>query len=111
MDMHDFVSGGGLYKTEAGYSAVINTIKVKSGNTYPLGGYIMFTNTYAASANWDANGIIEFAGTTNASLNLLPVFTITNYAGTDRSTLDGYSNTATWNAQYNIINYDRMISY
>mgnify|MGYP003351943239 CR=1 FL=1 len=38
MDMYDFVSGGGLIKTEAGYSVLINTILVKSGNTYPMQG-------------------------------------------------------------------------
>ena len=110
MDMYDFVSGGGLIKTEAGYSVLINTILVKSGNTYPMQGLVLFTNTYAANTAWDANGIVQNVST-NASLNLVPVFTITNYASGDPTTLVNYANTASWNSRYNIVNYDRVISY
>lgn len=111
MDMYDFVSGGGLYKTDAGYDATITTILIKSGNTYPLQGYVVFTPYYSANVAWDANGTVQFASANNASLNLVPIFTITNYASGDPDSLASYSNTATWNAAYNMINYDRIISY
>ena len=55
MDVYDFVSGGGLYKTSAGYDANVTTILVKTGNTYPLIGYVSFTNAYTANVAWDAN--------------------------------------------------------
>ena len=111
MDVYDFISGGGLYRTESGYDANVTTILVKSGNTYPLQGYIKFTNHYSANVNWSANGIVQFADANNASLNLVPVFTITNYATGDANTLSGYANVASWNSNYNIVYKDRNISY
>ena len=111
MDMHDFVSGGGLYKTTAGYDANVTTILVKSGNTYPLVGYVNFTSSYSANVSWDANGIVVFAGANNAGLNLVPVFTITNYSVGDANTLSSYSTVSSWNSAYNIIYHDRNISY
>ena len=111
MDVYDFVSGGGLYKTSAGYDANVTTILVKSGNSYPLIGYVSFTNAYTANVAWDANGIVQFASANNASLNLVPVFTITNYSAGDPTTLANYANVASWSSNYNIVYRDRNISY
>lgn len=111
MDMYDFISGGGYYKTSAGYSANITSILVKSGNTYPLIGTIAFTNNYSISTQWDANGIVQYTSSSNQGLDLVPVFTIINYAAAQTDSLSAYSNTAAWNAAHDIINYDRIISY
>ena len=104
MDMHDFVSGGGLYKTESGYTANVYSILVKSGNTYPLLGNVYFTSSsqYSANVAWDANGIVQLSTTTNAGLNLVPVFTITNYSLGTRDTLANSANVSIWNSTYNI---------
>lgn len=111
MDMHDFVSGGGLYRTESGYDAVVNTIKIKSGNTYPLVGYVKFTSVYSANVAWDVNGIVQFASANNVSLNLIPVFTITNYQSGDATTLANSANVYIWNSLYSISYNDRVITY
>ena len=111
MDVYDFISGGGLYRTESGYDANVTSVLVKSGNTYPLLGYVLFTPYYTANVAWTANGTAQFISANNASLNLVPVFTITNYASGDPDSLSSYSNTATWNTGHNIVYHDRVINY
>ena len=101
MDMHDFVSGGGLITTTGGYDANVTQILVKSGNTYPLVGTVRLATNYYANVSWTANGTVINFSTTNANLNLEPIIINTTYSTGNNKTLSSYANVASWQAAYN----------
>ena len=111
MDMHDFVSGGGLYRTESGYDANVTTIMIKTGNTYPLVGTVRLSTGYYANVSWTANGVVSNSSTTNMGMNLSPIFTITSYSTGNSATLSTYSSVSAWQNAYNILYTTRTIHY
>lgn len=111
MDMHDYVSGGGIYRTTAGYDANVSTIMSKSGNTYPLVGTVRLSTGYYANVSWTANGTVINVATSNAGLNLEPIIVISSYMTGNNLTLSAYSNVASWQSHYNVLQSGRTINY
>ena len=98
MDMHDFVSGGGLYRTELGYTANVNQILIKSGNTYPLVGTITLSPGYVINVSWTANGTVIFPTANNIGMNLAPIILTCYRAQGNVLTLSNEANVSSWQA-------------
>jgi len=98
MDMHDYVSEGGLYRTELGYTANVTQILIKSGNTYPLVGIVTLSPGYIINVAWTANGTVTFPTANNIGMNLAPIILVCSRTSGNALTLSSESNVATWQA-------------
>lgn len=96
MDMHDYVSGGGLYRTELGYGANVTQILVKSGNTYPLVGTITLSPGYVMNVSWTANGTVIFPTANNIGMNLAPIILACSRTTGNALTLTSEANVSSW---------------